>query len=163
MRPAERPINMMRKPDRLVVEGVRRCLAGYATGDHGCWELALTLFERELGRSKARRAISDMSFFARDLHLHARRVFCLFPYDCPKLCQDECLIAAMVSAAQSGDGETLIAIAGALVEASGQEDICASARALAQSLSEIDLALSPVQAGALSLEDCPVKKLLRPN
>ncbi|MTI43471.1 hypothetical protein E1178_07595 [Roseibium hamelinense] len=152
---------MSHKPDRLVVEGVRRCLSGYATKDHGCWELVLKLFEAELGRTKARHPLSDLSFYARDLHLFGKQAMCVFPYGCPNLCQDECLVAALVSASQAGDTDVAAAIAQFLVQDVGLASTIHSANALAGALMEIDLQLSPVSLEELQLAECPLKKLIQ--
>ncbi|EFO32436.1 conserved hypothetical protein [Roseibium sp. TrichSKD4] len=151
-------LTISNKADRLVVEGVRRSLAAYATGDHKCWDMALKLYETELGPAQARRTVSDLSFYARALNAHGTRKLCIFPYGCPKLCQDECLAAALVAAAQLGQEDLEGRIASALVTEAGQEETCFAAQSFAQALTECDLNLSEIEISNLQLVGCPLQR-----
>ena len=42
--------------EHLVVEGLRRWIAGYQTGSIACWELAWNLYAAKLGVARARPA-----------------------------------------------------------------------------------------------------------
>lgn len=149
-------LNLASQADRLVVEGIRRWMAGYSTGDIGCWELAWSLYERELGSARARRPITELSCYARAVHTHGARRFCLFPYDCPKTCQDECLLVALVSAAQSGKGEQASALCSAIVQGEGCEETLFAATEFADALSACDLKLSDIDLLNLVPEGCPL-------
>lgn len=152
-------IDMSRQAERLVVEGVRRLMAGYATGDVCCWELAFALYAGELGPGPARKPSSELVHYARALNAHGTRRLCLFPYDCPKLCQDECLVAALIAAAQMGDEETLQAVGASLVSAEGLGDTLFAASEYAAALKDCGLTLEPVELSVLPLEECPLKQL----
>ncbi|WP_417667766.1 hypothetical protein [Roseibium sp.] len=153
------PIDIGKRAERLVVEGLRRYMTGYSTGDILCWEMAWELYARELGRDKARRPISELSCYARALHTHAARHFCLFPYECAKLCQDECLVTALIAAAQSGDADAVEAIGNTLVNPEGVGDTVFAAHEYAAALKDCDLWLANIDLASLSLDDCPLKRL----
>lgn len=149
---------LSRQPERLVVEGMRRMMAGYETADSGCWELAWRFYKTELGGHRARRPNAELAHYARALHDHGTRRLCLFPYDCRKLCQDECLIASLVAAAQAEDAPALEAIGAALVSAEGLGETLFSACEFAGALKECGLVLQAVDFSRLSLEECPFKQ-----
>ncbi|MBD8891703.1 hypothetical protein [Roseibium litorale] len=153
------PDNQARRAERLVVEGVRRWMAGYATNDASCWEMAWDLYAAELGKDRARRPVSELSCYARALKTHGTRSLCLFPYDCPKLCQDECLVMAFVAAAQQQNTEAQNTIAKALFHPQGREDALFAASEFGSALGECGLILAVVDPGSLPLEMCPLKKL----
>ncbi|WP_417677647.1 hypothetical protein [Roseibium sp.] len=152
-------IDMSRKAERLVVEGVRRLMAGYATGDVGCWEMAWKLYAVELGVDHARKPSSELAHYARALKTHGKRALCLFPYDCPRLCQDECLVASLVAAAQAGDAAVLEAAGAALVFDEGVGETLYAAGEFAGALKDCGLMLKPVDLSSLPLEECPLKRL----
>lgn len=159
MRPTTSNLNMANKADRIVVEGVRRSLAAYGTGDHKCWDMALKLYEAELGPAHARRTVSDLSYYARALTTHGHRRLCVFPYGCPKLCQDECLAAALIAAAQSGQTDISAKIVTALVTKDGQDETLFTAQSFAAALAECGLTLSEINLTDLQLEGCPLRAL----
>lgn len=152
------PIDIQERAERLVVEGMRRYMTGYSTGDIRCWEMAWDLYSTELGRDRARRPVSELSCYARALNTHAARHFCLFPYDCTKLCQDECLVTALVSAAQADDRATMENIRSVLVTERGQEDITFAVTEYAAALADCGLHLKAVDPASLTLDDCPLKQ-----
>lgn len=152
-------INISHQAERLVVEGLRRWMAGYATGDVSCWEMAWELYERELGPDRARKPLSDLSCYARALNTHGKRQLCLFPYDCLKCCQDECLVASLVSAAQAGDVGVLGSIGGTLVSPEGLAETLFAACEYGAALGDCGLSLEPVDLAMLSLDECPLKRL----
>ena len=146
------------KAERLVVEGVRRYLTGYTTGDIRCWEMAWELYVKELGARPARKPISELSCYARGLNAYAARRFCTFPYDCAKVCQDECLIAALIAAVQHNDLAAVEAIGKTIVTPAGQDEVFYSAKHFAAAIEECGLRLKAIDLSMLSLEDCPLKK-----
>ncbi|WP_417687397.1 hypothetical protein [Roseibium sp.] len=152
------PIDIERRAEWLVVEGMRRYLSGYSTGDIRCWEMAWDLYSAELGSDRARKPISELSCYARALNKHAARHFCLFPYDCTKLCQDECLVTALVAVAQVGDTNTLEAIANVLVSQAGLNETVFAATEFALALQDCGLRLGTVDPDTLILDDCPLKR-----
>lgn len=149
---------LSRQPERLVVEGVRRMMAGYETADSGCWELAWRFYKMELGGQRARRPNAELAHYARALHDYGTRRLCLFPYDCRKLCQDECLVASLIAAAQADDAPALEAIGAALVSPEGLGETLFSACEFASALKDCGLVLQTVDFSQLSLEECPLKQ-----
>ncbi|GGB39209.1 hypothetical protein GCM10011316_09060 [Roseibium aquae] len=158
MQNAAPTIDVSRKAERLVVEGIRRSMAAHATGDYACFDLALKLYEAELGPRDARRTLSDLCFYARALALYGNRSFCLFPYECPRLCQDECLVAALIAAEQSGNSSISRKIAEALVTSEGQSATLYAASSFANALSDCALHLSPIDFTSLRIEACPLRR-----
>jgi hypothetical protein len=151
-------IEISRQPERLVVEGVRRMMAGYDTADSGCWELAWQFYKKELGGQRARRPNAELAHYARALHDHGTRRLCLFPYDCRKLCQDECLVASLIAAAQADDGQALEAIGAALVCPEGLGETLYSACEFGDALKACGLVLQAIDFSRLSLKECPLKQ-----
>lgn len=90
-------------PERLVVEGYRHWVAGYDTGMIDSWELATSLYERELGQREAKRLIGELSCWVRQIRRCSDCPLARFPYGSGSMCREECLAAAMVAAAQHGD------------------------------------------------------------
>ncbi|MEP0235662.1 hypothetical protein [Roseibium sp.] len=153
------PIDIQERAEWLVVEGVRRYMTGFSTGDISCWEMAWDLYADELGKNRARRPVSELSCYTRALNTHAARHFCLFPYECKKLCQDECLLAALVAAAQADDREAVSRISAVLVAQEGREETIFAATEFAASLKDCGLLLKTVDLSGMTLDECPLKQL----
>ena len=75
-----------RPPERLVLEGYRRWLAGYDSGSVTPWEMTQALYEELLGAAEGRRVLAELSHFVRTLRqcaacplqkLSVRRAPCL--------------------------------------------------------------------------------------
>jgi len=158
MQPIPAPIDLTRQAERLVVEGVRRSMAAYVTGDHNCFDLALSLYDSELGPRRARRVLSELCFFARALAVNGQRTFCLFPYECPRMCQDECLVAALIAAEQAGELDIAEDIARALVTEDGRAPTRFAAGSFADALGECALHLAPIDFSNLRIEACPLRR-----
>lgn len=123
-----------RLPERLVVEGFRRWMAGYDTGDIQCWELAWNLYAKALGPKQARGAMGELSGWVRCIRSCSARPMCLFPYGCGKLCRDECMAVSMLAGAQHRDEAALQAAAFQLVGTHRADDAIESARSFADML-----------------------------
>lgn len=126
-----------RVPERLVVEGFRRWMAGYDTGDIQCWELAWNLYAKTLGPREARLAIAELSCWVRTIRCGANRAVCIFPYGCKKLCRDECMAVSMLAGAQHRDDCALKAAAFELVGEAGISETIEAARAFGSLLESI--------------------------
>lgn len=96
-----------RLPERLVLEGFRRWMAGYDTGDIQCWELAWNLYAKTLGPRPARAAMAELSCWVREIRATTARPVCLFPYGCGRMCRDECMAMSMVASVQHNDEAAL--------------------------------------------------------
>lgn len=134
-----------RMPERLVVEGFRRWMAGYDTGDIQCWEMAWNFYARALGPREARMAITELSCWVRAIRSCSSRRMCVFPYGCQKLCRDECMAVSMVAGVQHGDEGALKAAAFELLGEGGSlEETMEAARTFATVLGDIGQRLMAV-------------------
>jgi hypothetical protein len=127
--------------ETLVVEGLRRWLAGYQSGSIECWEMAWTLYAGRLGVTRARHAVSGLSAFARALNGWAKCGLSILPYDCPHRCAHECLAVALVAVWQRGDREAATNIAEELVISGGLPFTLEAAANFADTLRRLDLVL----------------------
>lgn len=100
-----------RTAERLVVRGFRCWLAGYRTGDIGCWETAWTEFSGTLGARHARASLTELQFWVKTLREVTARDPKCFPFGCPQICRDECMALSLVSAYQRQDYRTARAAA----------------------------------------------------
>jgi len=102
-------------PERLVLTGLRCWLAGYETGDIGCWELAWNTWSSELGTQGARQAVGELASWVRVLMRGCGRRLQCHPHACPGLCRDECFALGIVAACQHDDRAAARAAAFCLV------------------------------------------------
>ncbi len=147
----------------LVVEGLRRWLAGYATGSIECWELAWRLYAERLGQHRAGPAVSALSCFARTLNAHSRDDLRLFPYECPRFCKHECLSLALLGAWQIGERDTAAHYAEALVTQAGLPEALETGADFAQTLISLNLQLPFRPPLAPHENTCPLASLRHPR
>ncbi|WP_181708437.1 hypothetical protein [Chthonobacter rhizosphaerae] len=140
---------LARQPERLLVEGFRHWLNGYATGSIDCWELGWALYARELGPRDARRLLAELSFWVRETRDAASRPLGCFPYGSCWLCRDECLALSLVAAAQHGDRDALRAAAGHLADGGPTEPLEGAAAAFAEALQSVHQQLLPVPSAVI--------------
>ena len=57
----------------MVGLGFRYWLAGYRTGEIGCWEKAWRAYADAMGPSAAKQALTGLSGWVRAVNLHAQR------------------------------------------------------------------------------------------
>ena len=131
-------------PERLVGIGFRCWLAGYQTGDIACWEQAWDVFAGELGASRAKIAITELSCWTRAISQSALRPIEVFPRPCANFCRDECIAVSMVAASQHNACSALQTCAFALLENAEVDDVTEGAANFANALRSIDVVLSPV-------------------
>lgn len=105
------PLKLLdRKPERLVVTGLRCCMAGYNFGDIDCWETAWRSYCMELGTDNARRLMGEVQYWVRCLRAECARPLDVFPHGCIHVCRDECMALSLVAALQDNDlGTALLA------------------------------------------------------
>ena len=130
-------------PERLVGLGFRCWLAGYQTGDIACWEQAWDTFARELGPTRAKAAVTELSCWVRSVSHDAQRPITVYPNPCATFCRDECLAVSMIAAHQHGAHRDARASAFALLQSSMVDDVVATSQAFASVLTGIDVVLSP--------------------
>ena len=137
------PRRCLAGPERLVGIGFRCWLAGYQTGDIGCWELAWNTFAGELGSARAKPAITELSCWVRDIKDSAQRRIEVFPGPCATFCRDECMAVSMIAAGQHDHCPALRACALALLEHSDAGAVIEGARTFAHVLRDLEVVLSP--------------------
>jgi hypothetical protein len=107
--PMNCPLRLLdRKPERLVVTGLRCCMAGYNFGDIDCWETAWRSYSMELGTSDARRLMGELQYWVRCLRAESVRSLDVFPHGCGHVCRDECMALSLIAALQDNDLGTAI-------------------------------------------------------
>jgi hypothetical protein len=131
---------------------VYRCwMAGYATGDIACWDIAWEALAREMPADNAKPLFGEFHHFTRTLRETAPAGINWRPAACRALCRDECLILAMVDAAQRNDGAQLLKAASHLLGSEDLDPALDAAVALGRALARAGLFIAPVSAGALDL------------
>lgn len=133
-----------RLPERLVVEGLRRWMQGCERGSVTCWEMAANLFTEEFGPIEGHRMLGELVQWVDALRAGMDRPASLSPYECPRLCRDECVALAMIAASQHGDMESLNTAVDALVQPDARADTIRAARAFGNALAETGQMLIPV-------------------
>ena len=92
-----------RPPERLVLEGYRRWLAGYDSGLVAPWEMTQALYEELLGAAEARHVLAELSHFIRTLRRCAACPLASFPFGTHHVCRDECVALGLIAALQHDD------------------------------------------------------------
>lgn len=131
-------------PERLVLEGFRHWLAGYETGSIDPWELGWNLFARELGPRNGRDLFSAVSSWARECHAYAQHPLQTFPFNCSRICRDECLALASIAAHQHGDEKVADFCLTRMIQHDGVQYARRSASDLADTLTAHGFRLMPV-------------------
>lgn len=119
--------NPARGPERLVGIGFRCWLAGYDTCDINCWETGWNYYARELGVTRAKAAVTELSCWVRLMRSSACRKIGYFPHGCKRFCQDECMAISMVAASQHSVCPAMRACAFALLGSSEIDGVVESA------------------------------------
>ena len=127
--------------ERLVVEGLRRWLAGYRTGDIGCWEEAWSLYAGALGVARARIVMAGLSGYARELSGWAKWGVSVQPYNCPCRSAHETLAVEAIAAWQRGAREAATGMVEELVVSNGLPAMLEATAFFADSLRRADLRL----------------------
>lgn len=133
-----------RLPERLVLEGFRRWITGYASGDLRHWEEAWNLHAASLGPRDARLVVDRLARFVRTVRDWSVCPIACFPGGCRHLCRQECFALTMVAAAQNHDLDCLAAAMRHLLDPDGHEEAMLPALAYAEAMKEHDLLLMPV-------------------
>jgi hypothetical protein len=133
-----------RLPERLVLEGFRRWMAGYASGDLAHWEEVWNLYAGTLGTRPARNVVDSLARFVKVVRDWSICPITCFPGGCRHICRQECFALAMVSASQNKDLDCLAAAMRHLIEPDGHEEAMLPALAYAEAMRESELMLMPV-------------------
>lgn len=164
------PLKLLdRKPERLVVTGLRCCMAGYNFGDIDCWETAWRSYCMELGTSDARRLMGELQYWVRTMRAESARPLDVFPHGCGHVCRDECMALSLIAALQDNDQPTAILAArhlGGSVEGDAPVSLAASGQGYADALKSAGQRLLSVPASvvlsiaAFGSGPCPAEETL---
>jgi hypothetical protein len=139
-------------PAENLLFSVYRCwMAGYATGDVACWDIAWEALIKEMPEENAKPLFGEFHHFTRTLRANASGAIGWRPAACRALCRDECLILAMVDAAQRDDRVQLLTATSHLLGSDGLYTALQATTALATALAQVGLFIAPVSAGALDV------------
>jgi len=129
-----------------------RCwMAGYATGDIACWDMAWEALAREMPQDNAKALFGEFHHFARTLRTMSAAQICWRPAACRALYREEYLILAMVDAAQRDDRIQLYTPATFLPGSERLHQALNATTSLAKALARVGLFIAPVSAGALKV------------
>jgi hypothetical protein len=133
-----------RPAERLVLEGFRRWISGYATGDLTHWEEVWNLHATALGSRDARIVVDRLARFVRIVRDWSVCPISCFPGGCRHICRHECFALAMVAASQNRDLDALSAAMRHLLDPDGHEEAILPALAYADAMRESEMMLMPV-------------------
>ena len=138
-----------RLPERLVLEGFRRWMAGYATGDLTHWEEAWNLHAAALGSRGARIVVDRLARFTRIVRDFSLCPIACFPGGCRNICRQECFALTIVAASQNKDIESLALAMRYLMDPDGHEAAIVPALDYADAMQEHELRLMPVPSAVV--------------
>ena len=133
----------------LLFEALRCWMAGYETGDIACWDLAWDALCREVPVESAKPLFGELQHFARTMRSVARQPLGWRPFCCRGLCKDECIVLALLDAAQRFDEEQLDLALRHLVPLDESGRTRQAAIAFSQALARAGLFIAPVSPAAL--------------
>jgi hypothetical protein len=133
-----------RLPERLVLDGFRRWMAGYSTGDLGHWELAWNQHAGALGSRSARIVVDRLAKFVRTVRDWSICPIACFPGGCRHVCRHECFALAMVAASQNRDLDCLASAMRHLLDPDGHAEAMLPALDYAEAMKDSELMLMPV-------------------
>ncbi|TCT12064.1 hypothetical protein EDC22_103379 [Tepidamorphus gemmatus] len=144
-------ISLDRKPERLVILGMRGWIAGYETGDISCWEAVWNDHAREVGPLAAKRIVSELSGWVRIMRSEGCRGVACYPRPCRFMCRDECLALRMIASCQNGLRAVAEESGRQLVEIDRVDEFLAAADAYAAELSGAGLDLIPIPSEVIAM------------
>ena len=133
-----------RLPERLVLEGFRRWMAGYSSGDLTHWEEVWNLHAASLGPRDARNVVDKLARYVKIVRDWSICPVACFPNGCRHICRQECFALAIVAASQNHDLDCLAAAMSLLIDPEGHEEALLPALAYAEAMRDHDLRLMPV-------------------
>ena len=133
-----------RPAERLVLEGFRRWIAGYTSGDLSHWEEAWNLHAAELGTRDARVVVDRLARFVKIVRDWSICPIACFPGGCRHICRHECFALAIVAASQNRDLDSLAVAMRHLLDPEGHEEAMLPALAYADAMRESEMMLMPV-------------------
>jgi hypothetical protein len=134
----------------LVGIGFRCWLAGYDTANIACWENGWNEYNRVLGPSRAKRAVTELACWVRAVRSTASRNIEYYPFRCSGFCADECMAISLIAASQHHRCPAMRACALALTGSDVVDPVIDAAKAFADALQDADQCLSPETVAALT-------------
>jgi hypothetical protein len=138
-----------RPPEKLVLEGYRRWLAGFESGSVMPWELTQTLYEELLGAAEGRRVVAELSHFVRTLRRCAACPLRSFPFNAHHVCRDECLALGLIAALQHDDQGAAATCLSAMACPSLSANVAEAAASFADALAAARHYLLPIPQSAI--------------
>lgn len=130
-------------PELIVGYGFRGWIAGYQSGDIGCWEEVWKLYADVLGPPRARAAVGGLSEWAKSVAVASRHPISVLPLGARGFCRDESLAISMIAACQHNTCPAMRACAFALMETSLVDEVLHHAGTFALTLRSVDAVVSP--------------------
>lgn len=138
-----------RAPEKLVLEGYRRWVAGFQTGSVAPWEYAWALYCETLGAEEGRRAMAELGHFVRTLTTCAACPLRSFPFGSQHVCRDECLMLGLIAGMQHEDRDAIGLCVGALSCPARRSVVSSAAEGFASTLREMEQVLLPIPKFAI--------------
>ncbi|MCO5063741.1 MAG: hypothetical protein M9924_04920 [Rhizobiaceae bacterium] len=138
-----------RAPEKLVLEGYRRWMAGFETGSVTPWETAWGVYAEVLGPTEARRALAELSYFVRTLRHCAACPLRSFPFGARHICRDECVTLGLIAGLQHGDSRAADRCLEAIACPALADMVCEAASGFAHVLSDCEQHLLPIPLAAI--------------
>lgn len=138
--------------EMLVGYGFRGWIAGYQTGDVGCWERVWRLYSSLITPKRAETVVGSLAEWAKCVNASAQRRVAVNPLDDCTFCRDECLAISMIAACQHNTCPAMRACAFALIDTSLIDEVLHHAGTFAITMRSIDRVVSPswiINASAL--------------
>lgn len=135
--------DVLQAPEALVGIGFRCWMSGYQTSDINCWETGWNHFAQELGVGSAKRAITELATWVRNVNQAAARDIAVYPNGSAGFCADECMAISMIAAAQHSVCPAMRACAFALVGSNLVDSVVESAENFAHVLDDVGVRLAP--------------------
>ncbi|KUO56909.1 MAG: hypothetical protein APF80_11265 [Alphaproteobacteria bacterium BRH_c36] len=139
----ERPTSEPSVSEILVGHGFRGWIAGYQTGDVGCWERVWRLYSNTMSPASARVVVGCLAAFAKSVNCCSRRKVEVGAAGQCGFCRDEVLAVSMVAASQHNTCPAMRACAFALVETALLDDVLHHADTFAITLRSQQYVISP--------------------
>lgn len=127
----------------LVGFGFRGWIAGYQTGDVGCWERVWRLYSNLITPKRAQVVVGNLAAWTKSVSAAARRRVEVSPLEHCAFCRDECLAISMIAACQHNTCPAMRACAFALIESSLVDDVLHHAGTFALTMRSLDKVVSP--------------------
>jgi hypothetical protein len=127
----------------LVGHGFRGWIAGYQTGDLGCWEHVWRLYSNLLAPRCAEVVVDGLAAWAKAVNAASRRRVEVAPLEACSFCRDECLAISMIAACQHNTCPAMRACAFALIESSLIDDVLHHAGTFALTMRSLEKVVPP--------------------